>query len=486
MKIRIIQVICIFLILLINLSAQAQAPIIKNVSVINEQGHVRISWEYSGSDDLIIRRDTLSLDLNTTLPICTIPNLSSIGSYIDKTAKAHEKPRSYRINEKTDFVSTIYLTSSYDSCAQEINLKWNDLETEYFTANEWTPDEFIIHVNEDGNVSTIPIDASNWTYTIPDILENTDYNFYIETKWQESPDDSISNSNPIHKYTDMPESPDYINALSASANGKDTELKFRVSPNNELNTYKVLKSDSYNGIYDTLGTIITNKYTIDTTDYNSKPGSEISYYKLISVNGCGNATTNSDIINNIVLEVENEEFINTLNWNLFKEEGFISINYDIYRISGNENPELIHSIQNYNTTYDDIESLQKEGLTGQYCYFIKAKELSTFNDDYSQSNTACIYLEPKIYIPEAFTPNDDGINEIFKPSFSFTPDYFEMKIYNRWGNVVYETRNFETGWNGKQNNGNPAPTGTYIYYIKIKTPANEIIEKRGNLTVFYP
>ena len=145
--------------------------------------------------------------------------------------------------------------------------------------------------------------------------------------------------------------------------------------------------------------------------------------------------------------------------------------------------ELIGSFDNFNSFQDNIETIQNYI---QFCYFVRATENGASANDYSQSNTACIYLEPKIYMPEAFTPNDDGINEIFKPVFSFIPDYFEMKIYNRWGNIVYETRNFEKGWNGKQNNGNPAPTATYIYYIKIKTPGNEIIEKRGNITVFYP
>ena len=54
----------------------------------------------------------------------------------------------------------------------------------------------------------------------------------------------------------MPLGPSYINALSANVNGSDIELKFEIDPNSELENYKVLKSDSYNGVYNEIETII--------------------------------------------------------------------------------------------------------------------------------------------------------------------------------------------------------------------------------------
>jgi gliding motility-associated-like protein len=61
-----------------------------------------------------------------------------------------------------------------------------------------------------------------------------------------------------------------------------------------------------------------------------------------------------------------------------------------------------------------------------------------------------------------------------------------MKIYNRWGNMIFRTTDPEEGWDGKQSNGASVPTGTYIYYIKIDVPESESFERRGNVTVFYP
>lgn len=141
----------------------------------------------------------------------------------------------------------------------------------------------------------------------------------------------------------------------------------------------------------------------------------------------------------------------------------------------------LHSLSNHTEFTNNVESLQNYS---QFCYFIRAT--AEGSSEYSQSNTACAYLNPTVYIPEAFTPNGDGTNDLFQPVFTFIPTDYEMRIYNRWGNVVFETSNYTEPWDGKEPNGNSARTGSYIYIIKIETPNNQIIEKRGNITVVYP
>ncbi len=468
-------------------TANTQTLTITNVSVINNQGHVRISWEYNGSDNLEIFRD--SLEINNLSPLQVITN-SSVKTFIDYTAQAHLKPRSYKIQSETtssissDKVSTFHLTFDYDSCLQQVNLEWEDLETTAFTANDWTPNQFAINTIENGTLTRSTIDASNLEYAVQSILENTNYTFFIETIWQGK--DSTSYSNPVDKFTLMPQSPDYINSISASNNGGNTDLRFEISSNSELRTYKILKSGSLTGNFDTLETVNTSNFTITSTDVGSDPDNTISYYKLVSLNDCGHERANSDIMNNIVLEVENDEFINTLTWNLFKEYKMVPVVYEIYRITNNAEPELIRTFQNFNTINDDVEDLQGEQYSGQFCYFIRTYEQSLSSDYYSQSNIVCVYLNPQVYIPEAFTPNDDGVNDLFKPVFTFLPDNYELKIYNRWGNLVFESRDPSKEWNGTASNGSKVPAGAYMYYLKMKTEENQSFEKRGNITIIYP
>ena len=458
----------------------------RNVSVINEQGHVRLSWEYDGTENLVIFRDSLAI--SSLSPIDTIYD-TSIKSYIDQSAKANISPRLYKIQSETtpndvytQIISTYKLTFEYDSCATFIELFWTELQHDDLPENQWTPSNYIIQKYEDGILQETTIDATGNSYSVNNIKENTDYTFRVGVEWEET--DSTGFSNPVSKFTEMPQSPDYINATYARVNGNNTDLKFEIAPNSELTTYKLLYSTTPTGSYDTLETITPPDFEITTTHENSNPHSEISYYKLVAVNNCGKITTQSDIINNIKLEVEKEDYINSLQWNVLKEIDLVDVNYEIYRIAGNSDPELITSYSNHYNYSDNIESFHKKFQYGSFCYFIRAYEAGY--TEYSQSNIACVYLEPKVFIPEAFTPNDDGKNDIFKPVFFFQTVDYQLIIYNRWSNVVFQTNDPEKGWNGRSPNGRSLPTGTYIYYLKIKTPGNQIVEKRGNITIFYP
>ncbi|MGM0504168.1 MAG: hypothetical protein ACQESQ_06065, partial [Bacteroidota bacterium] len=289
----------------------------KNVSVINEQGHVRLSWEYDGTENLLIKRDTI--EISGLVTIAKIED-STITSYIDTNAQAHVKPRSYIVQIDrsgtsigTAIVSTYHLTYDYDSCANEIHLAWTDLQDDYLTTNEWNPKKFTIYVNEEGNLKEFTAEASENSFTVEDIKENTNYTFKIGVEWEET--DSMGFSNPVSPFTEMSQSPDYINAIYATVEGENTHLKFEIAPNSELSTYILLYSSSPTGSYDTLETINTTDFEVITTHENSNPDTEITYYKLVAINNCGNMSTQSDIINNILLTVEREENIQSLSWN---------------------------------------------------------------------------------------------------------------------------------------------------------------------------
>jgi gliding motility-associated-like protein len=77
------------------------------------------------------------------------------------------------------------------------------------------------------------------------------------------------------------------------------------------------------------------------------------------------------------------------------------------------------------------------------------------------------------YIPNSFTPDGDQNNQVFLPIFysGYDPSNFEMQIYNRWGEVVFETQNVLFGWDGSiGEEGLDALEGTYTYRIVFKNP----------------
>jgi gliding motility-associated-like protein len=84
------------------------------------------------------------------------------------------------------------------------------------------------------------------------------------------------------------------------------------------------------------------------------------------------------------------------------------------------------------------------------------------------TDTVCVENCPKYELPNVFTPGSDGRNDFFKPfPFQYVKSV-DIKIYNRWGNLVFETTNPEILWDGKnQKNSQPCSDGTYFYVCTV-------------------
>ncbi|MCH2085371.1 MAG: gliding motility-associated C-terminal domain-containing protein, partial [Saprospiraceae bacterium] len=81
-------------------------------------------------------------------------------------------------------------------------------------------------------------------------------------------------------------------------------------------------------------------------------------------------------------------------------------------------------------------------------------------------------ISEDIYIPNAFSPNDDGFNDLFEIySKEENTKIVTLKIFDRWGGLVHEANNMSIGdsryaWNGALR-GKKMPTGIYIYYVEV-------------------
>jgi gliding motility-associated-like protein len=71
----------------------------------------------------------------------------------------------------------------------------------------------------------------------------------------------------------------------------------------------------------------------------------------------------------------------------------------------------------------------------------------------------------KMYIPNAFSPNGDGRNDLFKPETNCTVTDYELRIFSRWGQLLFESRSIEAGWDGALA-GKPMPQGVYVYRLR--------------------
>lgn len=72
----------------------------------------------------------------------------------------------------------------------------------------------------------------------------------------------------------------------------------------------------------------------------------------------------------------------------------------------------------------------------------------------------------RMYVPNAFSPNLDGINDRFEIGYVGDLQEYEMTVFNRWGGLIFHSKSLENTWDGSIPNGRPAETGIYTYFIK--------------------
>jgi len=144
----------------------------------------------------------------------------------------------------------------------------------------------------------------------------------------------------------------------------------------------------------------------------------------------------------------------------------------------------IDSYEHYYQLNDSVDTTQRDlsfhFLEGGYHY---PYQVVTNEYGCKDTFTVEIYVEPQttMYVPNAFTPDENGRNDVFRPIVFDVSDY-TFEIYNRWGERIYETNDRKAGWNGRIKNQN-APDGVYVWRIKFRNHKSIFEEHHGHFTL---
>jgi gliding motility-associated-like protein len=153
-----------------------------------------------------------------------------------------------------------------------------------------------------------------------------------------------------------------------------------------------------------------------------------------------------------------------------------------------------------NTPFSISSSVTVEGGTGDQWIYVEARK-DYFESYMSQAlscyNTDSIYIRAENYnnlrIPAAFTPNGDGVNDTWIFPAPKAPDYIdnglwsylndvEVRVFNRWGKMVWKSDGPVQPWNGKDLGGKELPMDSYHYIIRIKVDG-KVFERKGSVTI---
>ena len=93
-----------------------------------------------------------------------------------------------------------------------------------------------------------------------------------------------------------------------------------------------------------------------------------------------------------------------------------------------------------------------------------------------------VFKGSAIYVPTGFTPNNDGLNELLKPHYIGIRSVDFFSVYNRWGELVFTTKNPSEGWNGVFK-GAVQPTGTYVWILRATDYVGKVYQLKGTSTI---
>jgi gliding motility-associated-like protein len=93
-----------------------------------------------------------------------------------------------------------------------------------------------------------------------------------------------------------------------------------------------------------------------------------------------------------------------------------------------------------------------------------------------------------VFVPNSFTPNFDGLNDVFKPVFSpfgLDAGYYVFQVYDRWGQLVFSTRDVSAGWDGSfMNKGSQMlKQDTYNFQMTCKDLDGRVYKRQGSVTL---
>ncbi len=136
---------------------------------------------------------------------------------------------------------------------------------------------------------------------------------------------------------------------------------------------------------------------------------------------------------------------------------------------------------NQSTDFSTTHTFDPFSMENQLVTLIATNEVGC-----KDSVTTIIYYTsaPSIYVPNAFTPNGDEFNQIFTPKFgpSIDPTKYSLMIFNRWGELIFETFDLNLGWDGTYK-GKPVAIGEYIWKIRYGVVDGiDQVERIGHVT----
>ncbi len=466
--------------------SQPLPPVLDNVTVNNQSASATLTWTASPSSGVagyVIYR----YRNNEGYAVDTLWNPSSL-TFTDYSTGALFFSESYvvaaidnelNISPLSNPLGTVFLTADLDTCNNKIDISWSE-----YTPVNTTVTAYEVYASEEGGEFMKIFTATQAGQTFEWTAFETDRSYLLMVQAVMA-DNSVSLSNWVSVLTDIEKPPAWLQISNITVNSSDQiEVSVSYDPQSELDNFRILRKEE-EGDYVTTVSIRSTGGSFNITDSQVTTNRRYSYIAEV-INNCGTPLISSHPAGNIVLSYELSDPVLLFRWNQYTGWAQGVEEYLLQYHTGDAYFMEMARLSPSDSSYAiDYRNLIYEITGAETCFRLTA--LSAISDGgiyESVSNTVCLEGPESFYMPNAFTPDGNGLNDYFGPVMAFTPTEYLMIVRNREGRILFRTDKYTEQWDGTLK-GEKLPPDVYLWFLRIKTPSGQAKEMTGTVALIY-
>jgi gliding motility-associated-like protein len=473
---------------------------IDSVSVLpGEDGHVVIGWTLQTSENFDFIKINRQLEGGTYEVFYTIED-PSITHFIDNNANANLGSVSYYLvfsedspTLYSDSHSTIFLEEPQtDPCSNKITLNWLNYKVSSISQNNEPldiPFDSIRFQDSNNGVTFEIIETFDQPPTSDELqeysfegLEPGQHFFRIQSFNSENGYTSTSNVRPFGY--NPPQLEYFVIDFVDVVENQEIQVSFSGTGDTDDFYYEVDRSTEAGTGYETVAGMLPPEVFTDFPDIQSGPW----FYRVkawLKDWACELPGYETEgVFSSIFLEVGpgNKSRSFDFSWSHFYPAD-LQFLYRLMVMTEKGDWELVPGV--VDTEMQSFVFDAPSDMAGKFVFKIEGYEqeqpLRTIS-----SNYVTIEVEPVVFIPNALRPDSQNPdNTVFKPVFQgFTPEGYELYIFNRWGQQLFSSTSPELGWDGSYDGRTLSP-GVYTYQVRYQVPGGKGYEKSGVVNLVY-
>ena len=500
-------------------SNASNVPAVSHVNVTSADSLAEVHWVHDPGDNDNFGYIVYSCNGGAATPVDTVGE--GVFSTVVLNSSAWVVSEEYRVaainclgdddepmpGGASDCARSMHLGVIYRPCDEEAGLAWNrpDLlegvtqyQVQTKTLQPGSNWEILDVIEDNGSGSAL-------AYVHNNVPLQTTLRYRIVALGGANQQSASNEVEMTFDYQDAPATPVLEAALVRTdlAPGVPVEVRVNVGEGYQGHEYELQRlnkdTDSWTGL-ERKGTanpeVIFTDYDVNTDEFSYR-------YRIAVYNECEQLVSQSQEAETMLLQgFRNDELgmqRHNLSWSHYDGFPFGVDRYEVL-VKTTADPSnygqpletMDANRSNFNRNVSDMT-----GDPGLFCYQIIAVEVDPEGDlEAASSNWLCLVEEPVVWLPNAFTPNGDDLNDWYPwtadtPNVGFIGDApegssnFRLSIFNRWGNVVYETESIGTPWDGKVN-GKLVPNGVYMVKCQYLDGIGTWHSQHQSLTVLFP